>query len=141
MQYILTSKRTALKIVFTYDLNGLLKGFEIENADGEKQLQYLFWNAKFPFPYTKQLIEPVRKLGVFNIQFIEDDLSFEHFWLDYNYKVSKKKAEKLWQKLSKADRIKVFLHLPKYEKYLRQKGIEKAYPDTYLRNAKYEDEY
>lgn len=141
MQYILTSKRTALKIVFTYDLNGLLKGFEIENADGENQLQYLFWNAKFPFPYTKELIAPVRKMGVFNIQIVEDDLGFERFWIEYGLKVSKKKAEQLWEKISKANRIKVFLHLPKYEIYLQRKGIEKAYPDTYLRNAKYDDEY
>jgi hypothetical protein len=141
MQYILTGKRTAIKIVFTYDLQGLLKAFEIEGIENEKPLQYLFWNNKFPFPYTKELIEPVRRLGVFHIEEVDDDLSFDRFWQTYGLKVSKKKAEKLWQKLSKADRIKVFLHLPKYEAYLQHKGIEKAYPDTYLRNAKYEDEY
>lgn len=141
MQYILTSKKTALKIVFKYDFNGFLIGMEIEGVDDEKQLQYLFWNAKFPFPYTEQLIDPVRKMGVFNIRQVEDDLSFDRFWKDYGYKVSRKKAEKLWQKLSKAQKIKVFLHLPKYEAYLAYKHIEKAYPDTYLRNEKWDDEY
>jgi hypothetical protein len=141
MQYILTSKKTALKIVFHYDLNGFLNGLEIEGVDSEKQLQYLFWNAKFPFPYIESLIEPIRKMGRFNIRQVEDDLSFDRFWREYGYKVSKKKAEKLWQKLTKAQKIKVFLHLPKYEAYLTRKHIEKAYPDTYLRNEKFEDEY
>ena len=141
MQYILTGKRTNIKIVFTYGFNGLLKAFEIEGIEDEKPLQFLFWNSKFPFPYTKELIEPVRKLGVFHIEAVEDDLSFDRFWKEYGLKVSRKKAEKLWQKLSKAGRIKVFIHLPKYEAYLQRKGIEKAYPDTYLRAEKYEDEY
>jgi len=141
MQYILTSKRTSFKIVFKYDFKGFLTAFEIEGVDDETQLQYLFWNAKFPFPYIEKIIPDIEKLAIFNIEKVEDDLSFERFWKVYDYKVSKKKAEKLYAKLSKANRIKVFLHLPEYEKYLQRKRIEKAYPDTYLRNEKYNDEY
>lgn len=141
MQYILTGKSSPVKVVFKYDLNGLLTGFEIEGVEDEKQLAHLFWSERFPFPYAERHIPDVEALGWFNITKVEDDLSFERFWRVYGLKVSKKKAEKLWERLSKADRIKVFLHLPKYETYLQKKGIEKAYPDTYLRNAKYEDEY
>jgi len=141
MQYILTSPKKPVKIVFNYDFNGFLIGIEIEGITDENELRFIFWNAKFPFPYLERLIPGVEKLGLFRIRKVEDDLSFERFWRVYGLKVSKKKAEKLWDRLSKADRIKVFIHLPKYEAYLQSKGIEKAYPDTYLRNAKYEDEY
>jgi len=141
MQFILTGKKTAAKIVFKYDLRGFLTSFEVEGIDDERQLQYLFWNDKFPFPYIESMIAQAEKVGTFNITKVEDDLSFERFWNEYSCKVSKLKASKLWKKLSKANRIKVFLHLPKYQAYLDSKGIEKAYPDTYLRNQKWEDEY
>ncbi|MDP2723182.1 MAG: hypothetical protein Q8O72_10520 [Bacteroidales bacterium] len=141
MQFILTGKNSRAKIVFKYDLNGRLTAFECEGIDNENQLKYLFWNEKFPFPYLETMIPAIEKLGKFNITKVEDDLSFERFWIAYDYKVSRKKAEKLYSKLTKAQRIKVFLHLPKYNAYLRAKGIEKAYPDTYLRNDKFEDEY
>jgi len=142
MQYILTSKnKPGVKLVFTYHLNGFLKSVETEGIDHESQLKFIFWNDKFPFPYVQSLINPLLKLNMFNVRQLEDDLSFDRFWEVYGYKVSRKKAEKLWDKLSKAKRILVFLHLPKYESYLAKKGIEKAYPDTYLRNEKYNDEY
>ncbi len=141
MQYILTGKTTAIKIAFNYDLNGLLKALEIENAESEKQLYALFWNAKFPFPFVEKIIPEVAALGYFNIEKVEDDLSFERFWEVYDYKVSRKKAEKLYGRLSKANRIKIFLNLPLYEAHLLRKNLGKAYPDTYLRNEKWNDEY
>ncbi|MFK5855397.1 MAG: hypothetical protein QM503_04640 [Bacteroidota bacterium] len=141
MQYILTGKKSGVKIVFKYDLRGYLRLFEAEGIDDEKQLMFLFWNDKFPFPYMQHMVDPLTKTGIFNIKKVEDDLSFERFWHVYHYKVSKSAATKLWNKLSKANKIKVFLHLPKYFAYLSRKHIEKAYPDTYLRKEKYEDEY
>jgi hypothetical protein len=141
MQYILTGKKSSAKIVFKYDLRGLLMAFEADGIEDEKQLKYLFWNDKFPFPYLESMISKIENMGAFNITKVEDDLSFDRFWEVYNCKISKKKAAPLWNKLSKANRIKVFLHLPKYWAYLSYKKIEKAYPDTYLRNEKWEDEY
>ena len=142
MQYILTGKTTEIKVVFTYDLRGFIQDIHIEGAESEKQLYALFWNEKFPFPFVERIIPEVAKMGFFNIEKGEDDLSFDRFWEEYNYKVSKKKAEKLYAKISRANRVKIFLHLPKYEAYLKaRKGIEKAYPDTYLRNEKWNDEY
>ena len=141
MKYILTGKKTPAKVVFNYDLNGFITAFEVEGITDEDQLRFLFWNSKFPFPYVQQLTKEVVASNFFNVQIIPDDLSFERFWETYNYKVSKKKAKSLWEKLSKANKIKALLHLPKYENYLKRKNIEKAYPDTYLRNEKFEDEY
>lgn len=142
MQYILTGKNSKAKVVFNYDLNGYLTSLTCEGIELETQLKYLFWNEKFPFPYLETLMPAVKALSKsLDIKRVEDDLSFERFWQVYDYKVSRKKAEKLYEKLSKGQRIKIFLHLPKYENYLRAKRIEKAYPDTYLRNEKFEDEY
>lgn len=141
MIYILTGKKTGVKVVFKYFSNGLLRQFEIEGQVTADHLHYIFWNEDFPFPYKEDLIDQVGKLGAFSISKVHEDLTFERFWLLYNYKVSKKRAESLWNKLSKGNRIKVFEHLPKYELYLRKTGVQKAYPDTYIRCEKWEDEY
>ncbi len=141
MIYILTGKTTSIKIVFKYNLNGLLNALEIEGDYGSKQLRYMFYNENFPFPYEEKMIEDVKKLGHFNIQVQEEDLSFERFWLEYGYKTGKKRVEPMWNKLSKANKILVFAHLPKYEAHLKNKGIQKAYPKTYLNQEYWNDEY
>ena len=140
MQYILSGKNSAVKAMFKYDLNGFITSFEVEGIANEKQLMFLFWNKNFPFPYIKNLIEPIIELGYFDVKTVDDDLSFTRFWKEYDNKVSKKKAEVLWNKMSKAKKVKAFLDIPKYNAYLMRKGYDKAYPDTYLRNEKYEDE-
>ena len=141
MIYILTGKKSGVKIVFKYDLKGLLKTFEVDGEITEDQLHYLFWNEKFPFPYKESFIADINKMAAFDIKKVEEDLSFERFWKQYDYKISKKKTEKLWEKLSKAKRIKVFEHLPRYRAFVARKGIEMKYPDTYLRNETWEDIY
>lgn len=141
MIYILTSKKNGLKVVFKYNSNGLLKAFEIEGDYEAIHLKYLFWNEQFPFPYEIDGIEAIRVLGKFDVEMVSEDLSFERFFESYKYKVSRKRAELLWSKVSKANRIKTFEHLPRYFRHLEKTGQQKAYPDTYIRKEMWDDEY
>ena len=68
-----------------------------------------------------------------------EDEEFEKFWELYNKKVSKDKTLKLWQKLSKKNKAKIFKTLPAYLESKPDKQFRKN-PDVYLRNKSWEDE-
>ncbi|MBA4196564.1 MAG: hypothetical protein C0459_03320 [Chitinophaga sp.] len=75
---------------------------------------------------------------------VEDELqiTFEMFWLKYNKKINKKRAEAIWNKLSKTEQVKSYYGIEPYDKYLKEnKWRSKADPDTYLRNEMYNNEY
>jgi len=72
----------------------------------------------------------------------EDDnilKEFKRFWELYDKKVSKDKTFKLWQKLSKKNKAKIFKTLPAYLESKPDKQFRKN-PDVYLRNKSWEDE-
>jgi hypothetical protein len=62
------------------------------------------------------------------------DLSFQAFWNQYANKVGNKaRAEKLWNKLTDAERSQCFDALPAYDYYLRQRPtMERCYAETFL---------
>ena len=64
---------------------------------------------------------------------VNQDITFESFWKKYNDKVrsSRKKSEKIWNRLSKADQAKAYAYISTYEAS-RPKGTEKKYAETYL---------
>ena len=62
-----------------------------------------------------------------------EEITFEMFWNRYNEKVrsSKKKAMITWKRLSRADQVKAFNHIRKYEQNIAP-GVAKKYAETYL---------
>jgi len=64
---------------------------------------------------------------------------FEQFWNIYDKKVSRQKAQKLFDKLSTKDREQIFATLPAYIASTPEKKFRKD-PATYLRNRAWEDE-
>lgn len=70
----------------------------------------------------------------------ETNESFEIFWSMYGKKVgSKIKLKKKWERLSKATREKIFIHVPKYVASTPDVQYRKN-PETYLNNQAWEDE-
>lgn len=59
------------------------------------------------------------------------DDEFEKFWKLYDKKVERTKCERLWSKLSKADKQKIFERLPEYIQNTPDKQYRKN-PSTYL---------
>jgi hypothetical protein len=84
------------------------------------------------------LISQSKRFG-WQLKKIEEDLSFESFWERYNHKVgNKKRAERLWNQLSKKEKAKAMAFLKRYESYLNQNpGIAKLYPETYLNQQRW----
>lgn len=70
------------------------------------------------------------------------EITFEMFWKQYQKKINKTRALKLWDKMNVADRVSAYVGIRPYNKYLfENKWRSKADPETYLRNRYWENEY
>ncbi len=67
------------------------------------------------------------------------NIEFENFWELYDKKVSKLKAEPLWNKLSNKDRELIIDYIPEYKLSQSDKYYRKN-PDVFLRNKSWKDE-
>jgi hypothetical protein len=70
---------------------------------------------------------------------ILDELSFDLFWDLYDKKTGKETCIKLYNKLSREDKEKIFNHIPLYKEARPDKQYRKD-PQTYLRNKTWNDE-
>lgn len=130
---------------FNYDLNGNLKAFKVlEGTLNERQLVWLFKEGNFPVleSIIKTVWIPKGKKN-FEITVGEIDLSFEAFWDAYANKVGKlKEARNIWARLSKAEKIQVFLNMPRYKNYLKYHPAQQMmYPTTYLNQEAYKNDW
>lgn len=64
---------------------------------------------------------------------VPNEISFEMFWLKYDDKESssKKRCFAKWAKMTEAERLKAYRHIPFYFRSLPQ-GTRKKYAETYL---------
>jgi len=70
------------------------------------------------------------------------EVTFEMWWAAYAKKINKARCLPLWGKLSKADQVKAWAGIKKYDAYLkRESWRSKADPETYLRARMWENEY
>lgn len=136
---IITSTKFDGSLEFELDDQEMVRLFKNNATLDENQEQWLSEN----FPITlARLNGMVHNFKSLKAELVEADLSFENFWNTYNYKVgSKARAEKLWNKLTDAVKLKVFSVLPSYEYFLKIKNQEKAYPTTFLNEERYENEF
>ena len=58
----------------------------------------------------------------------------------YGYKVSKQEAEKQFNKLKEADKIKCFLEVPYYLQNLQKSGVAQIYLERYISKRRFDDE-
>lgn len=134
--YILTHKNLQGEVELGYSSTGRLMLWhiraELNQSNYEKLLNHI--------PVEEKNVNAYRNKG-WNMKHLPPDLSFERFWQAYDNKKSKLKAEKLWEKMTTAERMKALEQLPAYNRFLASKGMEKAFPDTWLRNKRWEDEY
>lgn len=142
--YRVTGKQTAIAFIFKYDLNGDLKVFEIVGEPlSEMQKVWLFGAFRFPIDEEKIILwtKSPDFISRFKVEKIAADLSFDRLWEQYNYKMGKKDALKVFNKLKEPDVIKVFLSLKGYEAHLKRTGQAKAYLATYINKEYYNNEY
>lgn len=140
--YTVKSKNSDNIWTFKYDLSGLLLEFKrLEGILSENQVEWFFFKGKFPYKEV-QIKEWISKLKVnFEITIGNPDLSFEALWNLYNYKIKRVEAEKCFNKLKEADVIKLFLEVPKYNKYMTKKTHDKAHLSTFINKRMFEDDF
>lgn len=139
--YTIKSKNSNNIWIFKYSLNGFLNHFEVlEGTLSEKQEHWLDEKGNFPIR-EKTMAEWKKNLKEnFEIQIGEPDLSFDAAWIIFNNKVKKVYAMRCWAKLSKADIVLVFIHIPKYLKRIAKTKEAQAHFATYLNQRYFEDE-
>ena len=90
-------------------------------------------------PTTLAGIDIIKKLSPTAIIIeVPKDLSFDAFYNDYGYKRNRFRAEKLWAKMSDANRLQAITNVPQYRNYLNRKNIFQMLADTYLADRHYE---
>ena len=129
--YSLTSSAFEGEVIFDFDDNGLLVRYDASGANlTEGQQVFLLRRLPRELAQIKTFLEnsPTARFTP-----IEQEVSFDMFWNRYNEKVrsSKKKAMKIWSRLSRADQIKAYRYIARYEQSLYQ-GTPKKYAETYL---------
>lgn len=135
--YAATSSNFVGEVYYTFDSDGLLICMEFKGI-AEKEVHRTLCQ-KVPVDeqmmlYWKQNSPKMR------ISLLPPDLTFETFWLRYNYKHGKKEAERAWERTSNANKLIAITNITPYDKYIARKNIAKAYPATYLNKERYLDE-
>lgn len=117
--------------------SGLLVAASI---DGEFTPQQLTWLWGW-FPLEEEAASGYKNDAV-RISLVPPDLSFDKFWNDYDYKVGKKeRAARLWEALSDTDKALCLVAIRRYKNWLRMKSIEQTYPETFLAQRRFENEF
>lgn len=141
--YRAKGKKTDLVFLFKYDLNGHLRGFQIDEGElTPEQMDWLFTR----FPANEYKMENIwMKLDKYKNHFTVEksnaDLSFESFWEIYGLKHKKELAIKAWNKLTEAEKIKCFLNIKNYKNWLAKTGQAQAHLVTWLNQKRFNDEY
>lgn len=138
-EFLYKGKQTTVQILFKYADNGFLIAFECEGPVTPIQLKWLYDNM----PKEIEDLDLLRKKYGITIIEVEPDLSFDNFYNTYNYKVgNKKRAESLWNSLTKIEKALALSKIKSYAQWLRLRpNQDKAYPETYLSQRRYENDF
>lgn len=83
-----------------------------------------------------------RRAGYVVKDITECDVTFERFWNLYRKKVGNKAGvEKKWGKLSWDERVMAIGVIPRMRRYYEQKGLDLPYPETYINQRRWENEF
>jgi len=129
-RYLLTSTAWNGEIEITYNDLHLLVNLDLSRADLSEQQQIWFLRnmprelAELQALMNKAASATLTELG---------EVTFEMFWIRYDETIrsSKKKALKIWNRLSAKDREKAFHFIRRYENSIAS-GVSKKYAETYL---------
>lgn len=93
-------------------------------------------------PLTPDKLEGFRK-GKYLVKDISKiDLSFDHFWDVFGYKVGKiPYTKRLWEALTKEEKILALGGIRRYKQFCDQKRQTMHYPSTYLSGRLWESEW
>jgi hypothetical protein len=119
--------------------NPFLVQLEINGDLTDEQYQSFFGLIPTHQDGFKEFRQKITQNGTAKIEEHKEGLKFESFWDRYAYKAgNKKRAEQLWNGLSKANKNKAIFYLGIYDRELRAKPYQqKLYADSYLKQQRW----
>lgn len=121
VRFLQTSQEEYIRVVLTHlsPKMGYKRGVEMEKL----------------FPGWRRAGYVVKDITAF-------DVSFEAFWKLYGKKVGNKAGvEKKWGRLSWDERVMAMGCIGRMKRYYDKKGIELPYPETYINQRRWENEF
>lgn len=138
-KYIVISKKAQGYIACTFNRHGFLLEFGLccwgMNPDAHKFLLSQVGHF-LHFDYLKAWVA----LNDYQLQRVENDLSFDRFWNEYDMARDRNLAVEIWDKLKDEERQFTLWNLQAYKRYLlRHPWVSKMIAKTYLRNNRHDD--
>jgi len=133
--YSIKSNKTQSTLVFKYNTNGVLCGFEI--LENELTMEQTDGLLKSVFLVEREFLNFCKDKKV-EVTTLLEDLSFDRFWKAYDYKQGKVKAAQEWNKMNDTSKAAAIGGIRKYKKNLPQ-GVALLYPERYLKYKRWED--
>lgn len=130
-KYLLTSPKWEGEIEVVYNDFNLMVSIDISRADlAEKQQIYFLRDLPRELAELERLKQKSPSLVVIEVP---QEITFEMFWNRYDDKVrsSRKRTEKAWSRLAKADQVKAYMYIQRYRQSLYA-GTNPKYAETYL---------
>lgn len=133
-KFLITTTNNPDGVMYSYDAQtGLFVGVEIRQKNIEVSatkniIQSLRLDINIFLSWAKQF----STIAGCEVVELEEKITFEMFWNKYNDKLrsSKKRSEKIWQKLDEANQAKAFYYFTTYNRH--RGNAEKKYCETYL---------
>jgi len=138
MKFILTHKKITGSIVIEYDAQGRIHSFEFDCEAGQDLWQFMMDN----FPLQVEVLRNTAYKN-FKINEVPGDITFDGFWKAYDHKVGNKaRAKRLFELLNPVERTVAICTIKHYNAFLlSHPNQDKCYPETYLSQRRFENNF
>ena len=144
MAYKLTGKKSKAGFILHYE-NGLMTRFELIQAQNWTEPQRKFICVSIlPLIISDEAFLKSKDIQeYFKVDELPENLTFQDFWDLFGNKVGKKaKAEQLWKLLPEAEKREAIIGIKRYKNWLIQNpNVQMLYPETFLSQKRWENEY
>lgn len=130
MKHIIEIKTHKVTVTVEHNDKEQLIAFRIDGEITEKFHDWLI--PRLPLKPNFGAFKAIKDVTVDKVN---DDLTFDRFWADYNNKISnKKRTEKIWNDMIDSEKAKAISFIKKYNRILFENpGQSQKHADTYLR--------
>jgi hypothetical protein len=139
---ILTSPQFEGEVELLYGTDMILAVIDLQNAKlTEKQIKFMKSLAPIQFTDITE-VKAAFQTDTLHIAEADYKVTFDMFWDKYGIKRNRDRSEKLWNKMSEANKVKAYSGLNAYLRFLALNSWRnKAQPDTYLKDQYWLNEW
>ena len=138
---ILTSPLFSGEVELLYGVDSKLVLIDMRNAElTEKQVKYM--KDLTPIIFDKDTFKESFKSDSLTVVEENFEVTFDMWYKDYPYKRNRDRCDKLWSKMSKADRLRAYAGNKAYKRFLAKRPWQTTLdPENYLKNREWLNEY